>query len=293
MKPWERFLEQYTAFGQKPTVDSYVALFDPEGTVKHPGMAKSISLDHIPDFISGVLARLPEFHFIPVHWSVTGDTIFVEANNTAFVNGKRIVWPATYCITLRGDRVLRGRAYYDRTEVLSHFEPALAAQGQNAHTTLLEGVQPSGASASEVDTSTEVYERIVKPYVENWQHMDPERFKEFYRPNALMINPGFERPLHPHELAGYYTDLKAQIPDLQLHLEMWAASPGLLFCEWTATGTFNGKPMRLGFVDRFTLEDRHAVEGVAYFDALALRALAEPALASFADLSLSAPSAPR
>jgi hypothetical protein len=129
--------------------------------------------------------------------------------------------------------------------------------------------------------------------VENWQNPDPEKFKEFYAPNAIMINPGFERPLRPHELAGYYTDLKAQIPDLQLHLETWAASPGLLFCEWTATGTFNGKPMRLGVVDRFTLKDMRAVEGVAYFDALALRALADPALASFADLSASAMGASR
>jgi hypothetical protein len=286
MKPWERFLEKYTAFGQKPTVEGYVALFDPEGTVQHPGMAKPIGLDQLPNFIAGVLARMPEFHLIPVHWGVTGDTIFVEANNTALVNSKHVVWPATYCITLRGEHVLRGRAYYDRTEVLSHFEPALAAQGQNAHTTLLEGVQPSGASSADVDTGAEIYERIVKPYVENWQHMDPERFKEFYAPDAVMINPGFERPLHPPELAGYYTGLQAQIPDLRLHLETWAVSPGLLFCEWTATGTFNGKPMRLGVVDRFTLKDMRAVEGVAYFDALALRALADPALANFTDLSV-------
>jgi ketosteroid isomerase-like protein len=156
MKAWERFLEKYTAFGQRPAVDSYVALFDPGGTVRHPGMAQPIGRDHIPAFISGALARLPEYHLIPVHWSVTGETIFVEANNTALVDGKRRVWTATYCITLRDDRVLRGRAYYDRTEVLSHFEPALAAKGQNAHMTMLEGVQPSGASSADGDTSAEV-----------------------------------------------------------------------------------------------------------------------------------------
>jgi hypothetical protein len=51
--------------------------------------------------------------------------------------------------------------------------------------------------------------------------------------------------------------------------------------------------MKLPVVDRFTLNDFRAVEGVAYFDALALRTLADPTLASFADLSISATSASR
>jgi hypothetical protein len=52
-------------------------------------------------------------------------------------------------------------------------------------------------------------------------------------------------------------------------------------------GTFLGKPPKLPVVDRLTLKDFRAVEGVAYFDALALRALADPTVAHFADIAVS------
>lgn len=293
MTDWRGFLEKFTAFGRNPSIERYVALFDAHGTVFHPGMAAPIGLRDIPIFITNALTRLSAFQLIPVRCCVNNDTIFVEANNTAAVAGKRIVWPATYCITLRGDRVLRGRAYYDRTEVLAHFDPTLAANGPNVHATMLDATAPYRLTnaAADADTSgpgaTEVYERFLKPYMQNWQNPEPRKFAEFYWPDARMINPGFDRVRTPHDLAAYYIELKLQTPDLHLRLETWAASPGLLFVEWTALGTFLGKPLQLPVMDRFTLQDFRAVEGVAYFDALALRVLADPALAHFGDISAS------
>jgi hypothetical protein len=58
-----------------------------------------------------------------------------------------------------------------------------------------------------------------------------------------------------------------------------------LFIEWTVTGELAGKQLRLANTDRFTLRDMHAVEGVAYFDNLQLRALTEPQLTHFATVS--------
>jgi hypothetical protein len=286
MKPWERFLEKYTAFGQKPTRESHAQLFAPDATIRHPGMTEPMPAEQYVDFIVQGLKRLPDFHLIPVHWAVNGDTIFVEARNTATVNGRSIVWPATYVVTLREEMVIRGHAHYDRTEALAHFEPNLASEGPNAHVTILEGAATHGASASDDDAyAAQVYEKIVVPYAENGKHMDPQKFQEFYAPDARMINPGFARPLRRDELTGYYTGLKAAIPDLQLRLERWAVAPGLLFIAWTVTGTIAGKPFELANTDRFTLRDMLAVEGVAYFDNLALRALTEPNLAHFGNVS--------
>lgn len=101
-----------------------------------------------------------------------------------------------------------------------------------------------------------------------------------------MINPGFERPLRRDELPGYYTALKSQMKDLQLHLERWAAAPGLLFIEWTVTGQFAGHRLVLPNTDRFSLRDMLVTEGVAYFDDLALRALRNPDFSRFANVSL-------
>ncbi|MGH7839612.1 MAG: nuclear transport factor 2 family protein, partial [Candidatus Binataceae bacterium] len=213
-------------------------------------------------------------------------TLFVEARNTATVGGQPVVWPATYVVTLRDDLVVRARAYYDRSELLGHFEPDLAAKGPNAHVTVLEGSSPHGSSAADGDAyAAQVYAAIVAPYAENGKHPDPQKFREFYAPDARMINPGFERPLRRDGLSGYYAALTTAIRDFQLHLECWAVAPELLFIEWTVTGELAGKRLELANTDRFTLRDLLAVEGVAYFDNLAARALTEPKLARFADVS--------
>jgi hypothetical protein len=287
MKPWERFLEKYVAFGEKPSRESHRRLFASDAVILHPGMAAPMPVEQYVDFIVEGLKRLPDFHLIPTHWAVNGDTIFVEARNTAVVNGQPIVWPATYVVTLRDEMVVRGHAHYDRTEVLAHFEPELAMTRPNAHGTLLEGAVAHGGDASDDPAyAARVYERIVEPYVENGRHPNPQKFAQFYAPEARMINPGFERPLRPHELAAYYMSLTGQIPHLQLNLERWAATPGLLFIQWTVTGRFTGQDLRLANSDRFTLnEDLLAIEGVAYFDNLGLRAMAEPALARFGNVS--------
>jgi ketosteroid isomerase-like protein len=286
MKPWETFLEKYRAFGQKPTRESHACLFAPDATIFHPGMTEPMPASQYVDFLAQGLKRLPEFHLIPIHWAVNADTIFVEARNTATVSGRPIEWPATYVVTLRDEMVVRGRPYYDRTEALMHFEPALITNRPNVHVTVLEGAPPHGSSPSDAEAyASEVYERIVAPYAANGKDPDPMKFQQFYAPDARMINPGFERPLRRDELPGYYTALKSQIRDLQLHLERWAVAQGLLFIEWTITGEIAGKRLVLPNTDRFTLRDMLATEGVAYFDDLAVRAFTDLRLARFGNVS--------
>jgi ketosteroid isomerase-like protein len=286
MKGWEIFLEKYRAFGQKPMRASHACLFADDATIFHPGMIKPMPARQYVDFIVEALKRLPDFHLIPIHWAVNGNTIFVEARNTATVDGRPIEWPAIYVVTLREEMVIRGRPYYDRTEALMHFEPALVTNRPNAHISVLQGKAPYGSSASDSEAyAAEVYEKIVKPYAANGQDPDPIKFQHFYAPDAQMINPGFERPLHREELPGYYTGLKSKIRNLQLHLERWAVAPGLLFIEWTVTGEIAGKPLVLPNTDRFTLRDMLVTEGVAYFDDLAVRALTDQNLQRFANAS--------
>jgi len=286
MKPWEIFLDKYRAFGQKPSRESHARLFAPDATIFHPGMTEPMPALQYVEFIVDGMKRLPDFHLIPIHWAVSGDTIFVEARNTAIVNGKPIEWPAIYVVTLRGEMVVHGRPYYDRTEAIAHLEPELAAGVPNAHTTILTTAEPHGSSGLDDEAyAAQTYEKIVAPYAENGKDPDPAKFQHFYTPDAQMINPGFQRPLRRDELADDYRSLKSQISNLNLHLQRWAAAPGLLFVEWTVSGEIEGKPFVLPNCDRFTLCGELATEGVAYFDNLALRAFTQPELARFAGVS--------
>jgi ketosteroid isomerase-like protein len=131
MDDWERYLERFTAWGAEPTVDGYIALFDPDATLQHPGMTAPITGNEIRAFIERGMALLTDYRLVPTNWAARGDTIFIEARQSARIAGREIVWPEALCIKLRGDRVLTGGAYYDPTIVRTAL--AESGTGQAAH----------------------------------------------------------------------------------------------------------------------------------------------------------------
>ena len=120
-----RFLERFADFGAAPDPDKYQSLFDPqEGTVLHPGMVAPLRRDQVHAYMTTYLAGVPEFHFDIAEWAERGDTVFVEARNSGRPgSGEVLEWGTVYCVTLRGDRVLRGRAYGDRVPLLARLMP--------------------------------------------------------------------------------------------------------------------------------------------------------------------------
>jgi hypothetical protein len=279
MNAWEIELQRFTEFGREPTRERYLAQFDPQATLRHPGMTEPAHLDKIAEFIDQSLALWPEYHHTPVYWAVNGETLFVETSNSAVVNGRRLDWSAANVITLHGDHVFRGRSYYDRAAVFAQIDPAPDAR-PNAHVSLLAGAAAQGASPSDDEAyKRKVYEDFVLPYVENWKRPDPKRFKAFYAPDARMINPGFERPISPDELEAFYVAQEAENPGLQLRLETFAIAPDLVFFEWTAWRDVAGQRFEFPVVDRFRLRDMCAVDAVAYYDLMELAALRQSLMA--------------
>jgi hypothetical protein len=125
MTDTERFLERFSDFGGAPDPDKYENLFDPQdGTVLHPGMVAPIHRNQVRVYMTTYLAGIPEFRFEIVQWAERDGTVFVEARNSGRPGGSEaMTWGSVYVITLRGDRVLRGRAYADRVPVLARLLP--------------------------------------------------------------------------------------------------------------------------------------------------------------------------
>jgi ketosteroid isomerase-like protein len=120
----DEFLARFRAFGAKPDPDGYVDLFDPrDGTVLHPGMRAPLHRDHVRAYMSAYLAAMPGFRFEVLRHAVAGDVIFVEARSHAEPGGQPLDWGICYCIQLRGERVLAGRAYADRVPLLARLTP--------------------------------------------------------------------------------------------------------------------------------------------------------------------------
>ena len=120
-----RFLERFADFGASPDPDKYENLFDPQdGTVLHPGMLAPLHRDQVRAYMTAYLAGVLEFRFDIAEWAERGDTVFVEARNSGRPGGGEVLeWGTVYCVTLLGDRVLRGRAYGDRVPLLARLMP--------------------------------------------------------------------------------------------------------------------------------------------------------------------------
>ena len=123
----QRFLERFADFGAAPDPDKYESLFDPvEGTVLHPGMTTPLHRNQVRAYMTTYLAGVPAFRFAIAEWAERDGTVFVEARNSGRPGGAELLeWGTVYCITLRGDRVLRGRAYGDRVPLLARLTPDL------------------------------------------------------------------------------------------------------------------------------------------------------------------------
>ncbi|WP_059014666.1 nuclear transport factor 2 family protein [Mycobacterium sp. M26] len=121
----DRFLDRFAGFGRAPDPDKYEDLFDPaDGTVLHPGMITPLHRNQVRAYMATYLAGVPEFRFEIVEWAERDGTVFVEARNSGRPGGAEVLeWGTVYCITLRGDRVLRGRAYGDRVPLLARLMP--------------------------------------------------------------------------------------------------------------------------------------------------------------------------
>jgi ketosteroid isomerase-like protein len=271
----EQWVEKFMDFGARPNPDRYVALFDPEGTVLDPGMERPLKVAEMAPHMEGILTLMPDLHITVNHWRARSDTVFVDAQNSATLAGRKILWDAVYCVTLRGGRVMRGRRYYDRAPLLARVYPALPSlppyepvvDPELEHATAA-ATPASGLSPAE----------FLEHYALAWRNPRPRQFAAFYHPHGRMLNPGMVRPLRRSEIPGYYAFLLSAIPDLRPERLDWAGDEHALYVEWRASGTFIGKSFQLNFVDRFEFVEGRVIYGQAYFDTVVLLSALDPVI---------------
>jgi ketosteroid isomerase-like protein len=258
----ESFLDRFAAFGEKPGVERYLALFHPDATLFDSGMERPITVAEIPASIEGVLRLAPEFRMTPERWRFREPTLFVEAHNRARLGGEPFAWRSVYCIDLRGDRVIRGRRYYDRRPLFARILPATPAAPVFS-LVREEGARPSAATLADAQS-------FVAACTDCWRRGEPHELDRLYRDDGSLAWPGLERPLGRAELPGWYRGIAGAAPDLRLELDTWAGDAALVFLEWKARLTLGGREIQLGIAERFDLAAGGVLAGRAYFDTLPL-----------------------
>jgi hypothetical protein len=266
------FLARFSRFGRDPTPTHYLDLFAAEGTVQHPGMPRPLVGDEIGRFISTALTAVPDFRLQPVCWCARGDTLFVEAASSGTVQGAHTTWPAIYCVTLRRDRVIRGRSYYDRAAILSRRE--------DRH--LLGRVEAASTDASRNGDHRDLREieaGVIEPYIDHWRDPQPERFARFYAATGCLSAPEIREPLCGDDIVRHYRTQLSEMDGMRRHCQIWAARPGLAFFEWRMAGSIAGRPFDIGAAERLSLDGCRIAASASYFDTLSLEAVHDPSAA--------------
>jgi ketosteroid isomerase-like protein len=261
--PVESLLRRFRDFGERPSVERYLALFHPEATLLDAGMARPITVAEIPEHMEGILKVVPDFRLEVERWREREGTLFIEARNQATLGRDPIQWRAVYCVDLAGDRVIRGRRYYDRRPLFARLDPALPRLPAYAP---VAGAEPRPAEAPPGP------EALVRAFGAAWSGGTPEDLAGLFREDATLAGPDLPRPLARGELAHYHGALRALCAGLRLELEAWAGDASLAFAEWRLTARLGGEPVTLRMADRFDLAGGTILAARAYFDTLELAA---------------------
>jgi SnoaL-like protein len=118
--------------------------------------------------------------------------------------------------------------------------------------------------------------RFVEKFREIWGDPDPDRYRDLWTEEGLLLHPGMDEPLPWQGIADYVRSMLEIAPDLRLRVDRWAAADDFVLIEWTITATFRDEPIEWSGVDRFSLSGDRATYGIAYFDTLPLWARVDP-----------------
>jgi hypothetical protein len=256
------FLKRFESFGAKPSVEAYLAFFHPDATLLDAGMERPLTVPEIPEHIEGVLRLVPDYRMQPERARERAGTVFVEAWNTGTIAGRPVGWRAVYVVDLVGDRVARGRRYYDRRPLF-----ALVGAQLPVLPPLSLAPEPAPPGPALAGTPADFVARRLAAAAGA-----PDALATLFRDDGCLQCPWLGRPVARAELAARERALAARLPGLRLELERAAGDEALAFFEWKARAEVGGRPLAFGLVERFDLTLGQALHARAYFDTLALAA---------------------
>ncbi len=256
--PVDRFLERFVRFGEAPGVQTYLALFHPDATLFDSGMERPIGVPEIPEHIESILKLVPDFTMTPERWRERDGTLFVEARNAARLGPRSARWRSIYCVDLEGDRVIRGRRYYDRRALFALLDPTLPVLVSELTRRDEPQAEWDGGAGTIEDTPAEAGFRA-------WL----ERIGARMRDDACLRVPGQVEPLGRERLAPYAEAVESRLPGLTLERVAAAGDAELGFIEWQARARAGGRELAFGVAGRFDGAPGGLLHARLYFDSLA------------------------
>jgi ketosteroid isomerase-like protein len=106
----------------------------------------------------------------------------------------------------------------------------------------------------------------VARFAEHWSPLEPARLVELMHEDTQNLIPPMTEPANRAGVIEHFQRTKAQLPDLELTVERWAATGDSVFVEWVAEATVKGTRIAWRGIDRVRLRDGRTYAGQAFWD---------------------------
>lgn len=104
-----RFAERWSA----PDAERFRDLLHPDTRNLYPGMTEPQGPDGIVDWLQAAIETFPDLKLNVTRWAPAGEGVLIEFEASALVAGRRLAWQGADRFSLRGDRCVEGRSYFD------------------------------------------------------------------------------------------------------------------------------------------------------------------------------------
>lgn len=253
----------YAAAKNAHDVDAVVAAYAPDGVYRSIGFGEPVQgHEALKDFYAALFTALPDYHGEfegitysennAVAWGRFGGTIAADFLGLGAKIGRRVDIPVTFVCTFRDGLLTSDVGYFDVATFCEQTGIRLAALRPTIGGGFIPGYEAFWA-APNPDVVPQIGTEDLRS---NW----------IGRPTEIVgIN----------EYQEHIRTLTKEIPGLTVEVVDFLAEDDVVFIEFVAGGTVNGKPVHFKGLDRFRFRDGRVCDGLTMYNDSVLRRAAE------------------
>jgi predicted SnoaL-like aldol condensation-catalyzing enzyme len=111
-------------------------------------------------------------------------------------------------------------------------------------------------------------EDFARRFEQAWAERDPQLMQGLFHGDAVVRQPPVREPFRGDQVAEYFSQVFAGMPELRLGPVEWAARGDVVMIEWKITTPIGENLVTWRGVDRFHLRDGLATDEWVYYDSL-------------------------
>jgi hypothetical protein len=121
----EKFVREFQAAWATRSPDAFQHLWCTDGVLDHPTVSRPIPSRLTPALRREWYKLLPDLEWTLLSWGALGNTVFIEWESSAHLNGAPLLWRGIDKMTLRDGRIEREVVYSDNLYLWKALDPSM------------------------------------------------------------------------------------------------------------------------------------------------------------------------